>query len=110
MLPSRSLVPALALLAVQVTAQPADPLREHYQRAQTFQLAGEFDRAEAEYRKEVLPRALRRLGNLPGAKGHLDESIELLAAAAELDASDIELRVDLAVAWLRKREFVRAAG
>ena len=70
MLPRLGVISAATLAAaLAVSAQEQDPLRTHYERAQSFQLAGELERAATEYRAEVLPRALRRLGNLEGAEG-----------------------------------------
>jgi tetratricopeptide (TPR) repeat protein len=89
-------------------AQGGDPLRDHYERAQSLQRAGDLAAAEAEYVGEVLPRALRRLGNLSGAEGRVAEAIEALTAALELDPHDIDLQVDLATAWLRKPDFAQA--
>jgi tetratricopeptide (TPR) repeat protein len=102
---------SLALLAIaplQAIAQSGDPLRDHYERAQALQRAGDLAGAEAEYVREVLPRALRRLGNLGGVEGRVAEAVEALTAAVELDPQDIDLQVDLATTWLRKPDLVRA--
>jgi tetratricopeptide (TPR) repeat protein len=98
----------LIAAALSASAVEQDPLRSHHERAQSFQLAGELDRAEIEYRSEVLPRALRRLGNLSGAEGRIDESIALLEDAVREAPGDIEIQIDLAVAWLRKGDLARA--
>lgn len=88
---------------------PADPLQRHFDAAQTFQLAGDFDRAESEYR-EALARALQRMGNLRAEAGKLDEAVVLLESAANALESYLDARADLAVALLRKGDLERAAA
>src|ERR1700674_1356938 len=57
------LLGALLMPGTFAAQQATDPLDQHYSAAQTFQLTGDFDRAEAEYH-QVLALALQRMGNL----------------------------------------------
>src|SRR6202035_4994678 len=59
---------AFLLMPRDAAAQEAtDPLNQHYSAAQTFQLGGDLDRAEAEYH-QVLALALHRMGTLVDAE------------------------------------------
>jgi tetratricopeptide (TPR) repeat protein len=89
-------------------ATPDDPLRQQYQAAQTFQLAGDLERAQAAYEREVLPRALRRLAALASAEGRQDEARQYLGAALGYQPANLDLTLDLIVVLLRARD-VQAA-
>src|SRR5208282_3502048 len=68
---SRLAVPLLGstlLISSVASAQQApDPLNQHYSAAQTFQLGGDFERAEAEY-NQVLALALQRMASIVSAE------------------------------------------
>jgi tetratricopeptide (TPR) repeat protein len=95
---------SLLLLSSTGAAQQheADPLERHYSAAQTFQLAGDLDRAEAEYH-EVLTLALQRMGNLAAAEvSDSAEAAHLFEEAVEARPENVEARVDLATVYFRQ--------
>src|SRR5271169_5575527 len=75
------LLGALLLSGVAAAEQAPDPLNQHYSAAQTFQLGGDFERAQAEY-DQVLALALQRMGDLLAAeKNDSEEAVRLLQDA-----------------------------
>ncbi len=99
----------VAACAPAVAAQPpADPLRQHFEAAQTFQLTGELDRADAEYTREVIPRALERLASIASAEGLPSEATSLLEQAIAASADYLDARIELAALLVRQRSFDRA--
>lgn len=104
------LVFSLLLLSGTGAAQQheADPLDRHNSAAQTFQLAGDLDRAETEYH-EVLALALQRMGNLAATeKSDSDEAVQLLEEAVEAQPTSTDARVDLATVYFRQGRLDRA--
>ena len=100
------LAAALALMSTAVATQAPqptsiDPLREQYQAAQTFQLAGDLERAETVYAREVIPRALRRLAALASAEGRQDDARQYLEEARGHQPDDPLVTLDLVVVLLR---------
>ncbi len=100
------LAAALALMSTAVANQAPqptsiDPLREQYQAAQTFQLAGDLERAEAVYARDVLPRALRRLAALASAEGRQDDARQYLEEARGHQPDDPLVTLDFVVVLLR---------
>lgn len=108
-LPLILLITASLPVAAAAQSQPAhDPLNQHYSAAQTFQLGGDYDHAEAEYH-QVLALALQRMGNLVAAeKDNSEEAVRLLedAVAAQPDYADA--RIDLALLYFRTGRLDRA--
>ena len=104
-----TLLIASLLIARVAAAQPApDPLNQHYSAAQTFQLGGDFERAETEY-DQVLALALQRMGNLIAAeKNDSEKVIRLLEDAVAADPSYQDVRIDLALAYFRAGHLDRA--
>jgi tetratricopeptide (TPR) repeat protein len=88
---------------------PADPLQQHYSAAQTFQLAGDLDRAEAEYH-QVLPLALQRMGNLAAQNNDLEEASRLLEESVAADPTFLNARSDLALTYYRAGHVDKAAA
>src|SRR5580700_10095833 len=102
---SRLAAPLLAtvfLIPCAAAPQEApDPLNQHYSAAQTFQLGGDFERAETEYH-QVLALALRRMGNLWAAeKTDSEEAVRLLKDAVAAEPTYADARIDLALAYFR---------
>jgi tetratricopeptide (TPR) repeat protein len=99
------------LLAVQpASAQKheQDPLEQHFSAAQTFQLAGDLEHAESEYR-QVLALALQRLGDLAAAdKSDSQEASHLLEEAVEGQPDYVEARVDLATVYFAQGQLEQA--
>src|ERR1700757_603496 len=97
------------LAGASVADQPPDPLAQHYSAAQTFQLAGDLDHAEAEYH-QVLALALRRMGNLLAAeKNDSEEASHLLEDAVAAQPADEDARIDLAMVYFRAGHLDRAS-
>src|SRR5713101_4471493 len=63
----------------QKAAQQRDTAEQHFHSAQTFQLAGDYEKAAADYR-EAIARALQHLGNLRVSQGKYTDGIDLLIA------------------------------
>src|SRR5271154_6183115 len=84
------LISAFLMPGVSAAQQAPDPLNQHYSAAQTFQLGGDLERAEAEYH-QVLALALQRMGNLAaaenatGGKNDSEKAIHLLEDAVAAD-------------------------
>jgi tetratricopeptide (TPR) repeat protein len=102
-------VSALLLGGDSRSQQAADPLNQHYSAAQTFQLGGDLDRAEAEYH-QVLALVLQRMGDLVDAeKNDPEQAARLLEDAVAADPTYQDARVDLALVYFRAGHLDRAA-
>ena len=98
----------LSIDAATGQQREADPLERHYSAAQTFQLTGDLDRAEAEYR-EVLALALQRMGNLAALeKSDSEEAVRLLEDSVQAKPENAEAAVDLATLYFRRQEMTKA--
>jgi tetratricopeptide (TPR) repeat protein len=110
---SRLAVPLLVgtfLLASVSAQQTPDPLNQHYSAAQTFQLGGDFERAEAEY-DQVLALALQRMANLLIAeKNDSGKAIQLLEDAVAADPAYEDARIDLAMVYFRAGHLDKAGA
>src|SRR5580693_133272 len=109
---SRLAAPLLAtvLLIPSATSrqQAPDPLDQHYSAAQTFQLGGDFDRAETEYH-QVLALALQHMGNLLMAeKNDFQEAVHLFEEAVAARPTYEDARTDLAMVYFRAGHLDRA--
>ena len=103
------LLPASRVQA-QENAKPsseANSLEQALQSAQTFQLAGDYEKAAAAYR-EAVSGALQQLGNLRVSHMEYAEGIDLLARAVQAAPAGVAARVDLAIAHFEAREFDQA--
>ena len=84
----------------QMKPKPAaepDPIEQHFQSAQTFQLAGDLSHAADEYRKAI-SAGLERLGNLRISQQKYGEAKSLLTNAIGVDSSNTGAAISLAVA------------
>ncbi|MGA7635257.1 MAG: tetratricopeptide repeat protein, partial [Terriglobales bacterium] len=109
---SRWSVPLLlsTLLISGITAAQSapDPLSQHYSAAQTFQLGGDFERAEAEY-NQVLALALQRMASVVAAeKNDSEKATRLLEDAVAVEPSYLDARIDLALFYFRAGHLDRA--
>jgi tetratricopeptide (TPR) repeat protein len=105
-----SLLSAILLASVSAAQQAPDPLNHHYSAAQTFQLGGDLDRAEAEYH-QVLALALQRMGNLLVAeKSDSEEAVRLLEDAVAADPAYPDARLDLAMVYFRAGHLDKASA
>ncbi len=94
---------ACTLLTASFSAaqQAPDPLNQHYSAAQTFQVGGDLERADAEYH-QVLALALQRMGDLVAAeKNDSVEAVRLLQDAVAAEPTYADARVDLALFYFR---------
>jgi tetratricopeptide (TPR) repeat protein len=104
------LVSTLLIASVSAAQQAPDPLNQHYSAAQTFQLGGDFERAEAEYH-QVLALGLQRMGNLSAAEGYdSEEAIRLLQDAVAADPAYADARIDLALVYFRAGRLDKASA
>src|SRR5260370_5151076 len=78
-----------------------------FQAAQTFQVAGDYEKAATAYR-EAVSGALRQLGNLRVSNKEYAEGIDLLARAVKIAPARVTARVDLAIAHFMARDFDKA--
>ncbi len=88
-------------------APRSDSPQEHFQSAQTFQIAGEYEKAAAEYR-EAIARGLDQLGNLRISREDYAGGTDLLAKAARVMPDFVEARVDLGIAKFKAGDFEAA--
>src|SRR6266536_960160 len=90
----------------KITPEP-DLLEQHFQAAQTFQLAGDLSHASEEYRKAISV-GLQRLGNLRSSESKYSEAIDLLTKSSQLDPGNTDADIDLAVTHFYTGEFPKA--
>lgn len=95
---------------VAAAQQPPDPLAQHYSAAQTFQLAGDLEKAETEY-QQVLGLALQRMGDLLTAENKdPKEAVQFLEQAVEAQPAYGDARLDLALAYFRQGRLDQAGA
>jgi tetratricopeptide (TPR) repeat protein len=95
------LISTLLMANVSAAQQTPDPLNEHYSAAQTYQVGGDFERAEAEY-GQVLALALQRMGNLLAAeKNDSQEAVAALEDAIAAEPGYADARIDLGLVYFR---------
>jgi tetratricopeptide (TPR) repeat protein len=105
---SALLIPDLS--GAQQSPPTADPLNQHYSAAQTFQLGGDFERAEAEYH-QVLALALQRMGDLLAAEQNdSEEAVRVLQEAVAAEPAYAEARIDLALVYFRAGRLEKASA
>src|SRR5579859_5483942 len=97
------------LAGASVADQPPDPLAQHYSAAQTFQLAGDLDHAEAEYH-QVLALALQRAGDLLSSEKNDSGAAHLLEDAVAAEPAYVDARTDLAPIYYRTGNMDKAAA
>ncbi|GAC1438971.1 MAG: hypothetical protein NVS1B11_35970 [Terriglobales bacterium] len=102
------------LLAAGASAQDSehvaalgDSPQQHFQSAQTFQIAGDFDKAAAEYR-EAITRSLQQLGNLRVSHKDYGGGADLLEKALKVLPTALATRVDLGIAKFKAGDFEAA--
>src|SRR5437660_5264573 len=91
----------------QENAKPgseANSPEQAFQAAQTFQVAGDYEKAAGAYR-EAISGALQRLGNLRVSEKEIAEGIDLLGRAVRAAPANVAARVDLAIANFQSRDF-----
>ncbi len=88
-------------------ASEANSPEQALQSAQTFQIAGDYERAATAYR-EAVSGALQQLGNLRVSHKEYAEGIDLLARAVQAAPARVAARVDLAIVHFEARDFDKA--
>jgi tetratricopeptide (TPR) repeat protein len=88
-------------------APQADPPQEHFHSAQTFQIAGDYEKAAAEYRAAIA-RGLQQLGNLRVSHKEFSPGTDLLTRAVQIEPSAVAARIDLGIARFKAGDFEAA--
>src|SRR5215467_6181128 len=106
------LLPALGTPAQEKTGPTADAKSPYspeqaFQSAQTFQVAGDYEKASAAYR-EAIAGALQHLGNLRVSHKEYAEGVELLSRAVKVDPMRVAIRVDLAIGHFASSDLEKA--
>src|SRR5260370_19462915 len=104
-----SVLPTAAIEA-QENAKPASEANspeQAFQAAQTFQVAGDYERAAAAYR-EAVSGALQQLGSLRVSNKEYAAGIDLLGRAVQAAPARVTARVDLDIAHFAARDFDKA--
>jgi tetratricopeptide (TPR) repeat protein len=104
---SSGVQPSLGYAQKSAQAKQDYPPEDHFGAAQTFQIAGDFVRAAAEYRRGI-SIALQRLGNLKLANGDNSGGLETLNKAVHTDADNINAQIDLGIAYFRGGDYKSA--
>ncbi len=86
----------------------SDPIDQHFHAAETFQVAGEFDKASAEYRQALI-FGLDRMGNVRVLTGDTRKAEDLFARALQIDPTSIPARLDLSYIEFRSGKVDQAA-
>ena len=86
---------------------PATSPEQAFQSAQTFQVAGDYEKAALAYR-EAIAEGLQHLGNLRLSHKEYAEGVDLLTRAAQIAPARAAAHVDLAIAHFEARDFDRA--
>ena len=89
------------------TAPKVDTAQQHFDSAQTYQLAGDLDRAAKEYR-QAIAIVLDHLGNLRTARHDYAGAEQLLQQALAADPDNPDPAVDLAITELYSGEMSKA--
>ena len=84
-----------------------DSLERAFQSAQTFQVAGDYEKAAGAYR-EAIARMLQHLGNLRVSHQGYAEGVDLLSRSVQIDPARVGPRVDLAIASFESRDLGKA--
>ena len=95
--------PSFALVQKNAQAKE-DSAEDHFNAAQTYQIAGDFGRTAAEYRRGI-SIALQGLGNLKFANGDTAGGLETLKKAVNTDAGNIDAQIDLGIAYFRVGDY-----
>src|ERR1700732_3378039 len=88
-------------------APKTDAAQQHFDSAQTYQLAGNFDSAAKEYRRAIAI-GLDHLGNLRAARQDYPAAEQLLQRAMAEDPDDPDPAVDLAITELYSGDLPKA--
>ena len=93
--------------AAKTAATKTDTAQQHFDSAQTFQLAGDFEGAAKEYRRAIAI-GLDHLGNLRAARHDYAGSKQLLQQALAADPDNPDPAVDLSITELYSGDMPKA--
>src|SRR6267143_2699250 len=93
--------------APKSAAPKTDTAKQHFDSAQTYQLAGDFDSAAKEYRRAIAI-GLEHLGNLHAARQDYPGAEQLLQQAMAEDPDNPDPAVDLAITELYSGDMPKA--
>src|SRR5260370_6539712 len=96
---TKSTAPAPQSAASKRAAPKTDAAQQHFDSAQTYQLAGDPDSAAKEYRRAIAV-GLDHLGNLRAARQDYPASKQFLQQAIAANPDDPDPALDLAIAEL----------
>jgi tetratricopeptide (TPR) repeat protein len=107
--PTRKAEPAARSTAAasKSEAPKTDTAQQHFDSAQTFQLAGDFEGAAKEYRRAIAI-GLDHLGNLRAARQDYPGAEQLLQQALAADPDNPDSAVDLAITELYSGDMPKA--
>jgi len=84
-----------------------DPVDQHFRAAETFQLAGDLQSTEVEYRR-VISLALQRLAAFRVLAQDDSQAVALLQSAVAAEPSDAEAQISLASMYFRSGDLMNA--
>ena len=107
--PARKAAPAAKSTtpAPKSAPAPADAAQQHFDSAQTYQVAGDFEGAAKEYRRAIAI-GLDHLGNLRSARHDYAGAAQLLQQAIAMDPDNPDPVVDLAITELYSGDMAKA--
>src|ERR1044072_5480872 len=95
------------LISVLLFQAQGDSFRRHYEAAQSYQRAGNFAAAEAEF-KIILAESYLRLGRIYSAEEKYQLAADALQAATSITPNSTDGLVDLSIAYFHTAEFSKA--
>jgi len=104
---AKNTAPASKSAVPKAPVPKADEAQKHFDSAQTFQLAGDFDNAAKEYRRAIAI-GLDHLGNLRAARQDYPGAAQLLKQAMAANPDDPDPALDLAIAELYSGDTAQA--
>ena len=104
---AKSTAPPLQSAASKSAAPKTDAAQQHFDSAQTYQLAGDLDSAAKEYRRAIAV-GLDHLGNLRAARQDYPASKQFLQQAIAANPDDPDPALDLAIAELYSGDMAKA--
>ncbi len=104
---TKSTAPAPQSAASKSAAPKTDAAQQHFDSAQTYQLAGDPDSAAKEYRRAIAV-GLDHLGNLRAARQDYPASKQFLQQAIAANPDDPDPALDLAIAELYSGDMAKA--
>ncbi len=99
----RLVAPAF-LLSIFLIPPQGDLFRKHYEAANTYHRAGNYEAAEAEF-KVILGEAYNQLGKIYSAQGNYQASVNAFETARAVGPPRNDLLIDLSIAYFHIGEY-----